>query len=243
MFTARLLAAIFVALWLPGCTQPETARLTVFAAASLRDVLPPLGEAYTRETGMPVDFHFAGSTSLVNQIRGGAPADVLITADLESAESLRPRRSTVVASNVLVLAGPARLGREGWPERLRAAQRLALGNPQTVPAGRYAQEGLMHLGLWDAVSPKVVPCLDVRAAQALVTSGGADVAAVYRTDVGADLVSLWEFPAGSHRPIRYPACVVPGSRQPERAAGLVAFLAGSAGLKAFRQAGFGPPDQ
>ncbi|MBI3927328.1 MAG: molybdate ABC transporter substrate-binding protein [Armatimonadetes bacterium] len=243
-------AGLFLALGLlgAGCAGRHEDRrtLTVFAAASLADALPPLAERFARETGLPVRFHFGSSLSLANQVVHGAPADLVLSASPDVVARLGDRviSSRVLLSNRLVLAGRTGSATPGpWPAALGGpALRLTIGDPETVPAGRYAREALRHLGYWDAVQARLVPALDVRAALALLKGGNVDLAVVYATDLtGMEGVrELYSFPEDSHPPIAYPAVVLRGPRVSE-ASDLVDFLSSEPAYREFQKFGFLPP--
>lgn len=228
---------------------------TVFAAASLTDVMEEIGSAYTATTQTPVRFSFAASSTLARQIESGAPAGVFISADQEWMDYLAARglidtasRADVV-TNALVLVAPAdsslqlqirpgfalaaALGRNG---------RLATGDPDTVPAGRYARAALTALGVWDGIARRVIAADNVRTALNFVALGEAPVGIVYATDArGNDKVRVVDtFPEGTHEPISYPAAAVKNGG--EDAAGFVAFLRGAEAEAIFRKYGFGIPE-
>lgn len=219
MTRSLILAAL---LTLAGSLHGHAAErvLTVFAAASLTDALEEVGEAYGKHSGMPVRFSFAGSSALARQIESGAAADAFISADQEWMDYLAKRDLIVaatradVASNVLVLVAPAdsRLSLKIAPgfalaEGLGRRGRLAMGDPQAVPAGRYAREALTALGVWDGVSRRTIAADNVRTALNFVALGEAPLGIVYATDVrGNDRVRVVDtFPPGLHAPITYPA--------------------------------------
>jgi molybdate transport system substrate-binding protein len=195
----------------------------VFAAASLTDALREIGVEFEARTGTRVLFSFAGSNTLARQILAGAPADVFVSAnrermdELERAGLVRSADRVDLLSNelVVVLASTSRLALRS-PADLLGARRLALGDPEAVPAGIYARQWLEHLGLWDRLRARIVPTLDVRAALVAVDSGAADAGIVYRTDaamarrarVGLEVTG----PAAPR--IVYPAALLAGSSSP-----------------------------
>jgi molybdate transport system substrate-binding protein len=220
--------------------------VVVFAAASLTDALSEIGAAFeARGEGHPV-FSFAGSNDLARQIRAGAPADVFISAsvermaELEGAGLVRAADRVDLLSNRLVVVEA-----KGAPERirvpgdLRGVKRLALGDPEAVPAGIYARQWLTARGLWDGVKEKVVPTLDVRAALAAVASGAADAGIVYRTDAAISprvRVAL-EVPADEGPRIVYAAALVARARGPAPRA-FFRFLRSPEARRAFEEQGF-----
>ncbi len=163
--------------------------LSVFAAASLADALEEIAPAFIADTGHRPVFNLAGSNDLARQIAAGAPADVFFSADaaqmdlVEKAGRVRAVDRVELLSNTLAIVVPADSTLAvGQPSDLLAARRLALADPEAVPAGVYARAWLESQGLWVRLAPRVIPTLNVRAALHAVESGNADVAIVYRTD-------------------------------------------------------------
>ena len=205
----------------PGAADHSRPELLVFAAASLTDALGEIGAGYEARTGVRVLFSFAGSNALARQIRAGAPADVFVSANLARMDELQraglvqPADRVSLLSNRLavVVAGSSDLV-VTKPRDLERARRLALGDPEAVPAGIYARRWLERLGLWERLRERVAPTLDVRAALAAVESGAAEAGIVYRSDVAVAprvRVAL-EVPADEAPRIVYPAAVLASSR-------------------------------
>jgi molybdate transport system substrate-binding protein len=232
--------------------EAEKPALTVFAAASLTNALQELGDGFTRETAIPVRFSFASSSALARQIENGSPADIFFSADLEWMDYLQARnliqRDTRhdVLGNRLVLIAPAeskielKIGAQ-FPLAVALGKgRLATGDPDAVPAGRYAREALTTLGVWNDVADRLIPADSVRSALAFVDRGEAPLGIVYETDALVDkhvrVVDV--FPANSHLPIIYPIALTPAAK-PE-AAKFVAYIRGPAGDAIFKAYGFSP---
>lgn len=253
----RRAALIFLSALLALGAAPAPAGekvLTVFAAASLTDVLQEAGKAYRARTGRLVRFSFAGSSTLARQIEAGAPADVFVSADeqwmdyLEKRGRVAPGTRADVASNALVLVAPAdsavhlAIG-PGFPiaAALGKRGRLATGDPDMVPAGRYARAALESLGAWKEVAARVVPTDNVRAALNFVVQGEAALGIVYATDLAgvAGVREVARFPAASHPPITYPAAAT--VRGGEDAAQFVRFLRGPEARALFERYGFSLP--
>lgn len=184
-----LLGGACLALALRGPGAAAADEVSVFAAASLADALAELGAAFEARSGHRLAFNFGGSNDLARQIRAGAPADVFFSADeaqmdvVERAGRVRPADRVSLLSNTLVVVVPASSGAGlRGPRDLVRVRRLALGDPEAVPAGVYARAWLEAAGLWESLAGKLVPTLNVRAALAAVESGNVDAAVVYRTD-------------------------------------------------------------
>lgn len=231
--------------------DPEKA-ITVFAAASLANALQDLGDAFTKDTSVPVRFSFAASSALARQIENGARADVFFSADLEWMDYLQARSLIQASSrhdilgNQLVLIAPrdSKINLKIAPHFALAAalgkSRLATGDPDSVPVGRYAHEALANLGIWYQVAPRLVRADSVRAALSFVDRGEAALGIVYATDAMIDknvrVVDM--FPADSHMPILYPAALTNGAGA--EAAKFLAYIRGPAGDLTFRHYGFTP---
>jgi molybdate transport system substrate-binding protein len=224
----------------------------VFAAASLQTALNTIAIGWRRETGKQVTFSFAASSALARQMEQGAPADLFASADpdwmkwAEQRNLFRSDTSRTLLGNTLVLIEPADRPAtvlaitQGFP--LAAAigdSRLATGNPQSVPVGRYAQAALTALGVWSEVRPRIAGTDNVRAALALVARGEARFGIVYETDARTEprVRVVGTFPAGSHPPIVYPFAVTAASTHPD-ARGFLDYLRSPAALRIFEAEGF-----
>ncbi len=250
----RALATGLLALAL-GFVAPSRAQasdeLVVAAAASLREAFGELARAFEAAGGPRVQLAFGASSALAQQIRAGAPIDVLAAADLESVEALeaaglaRPANRTLFASNRLVLvATPESVASLRRPEDLRgpAVRRFAVPD-EAVPAGHYAREWLRARGLLDALAPRLLRTEDVRAALAAVDLGNADAALVYATDARLARTARVAFgvPADEGPRIVYAATQVAGSRRPEAARRFLDFLRGETASRLLQAQGFRPP--
>jgi len=218
----RALVAL-VLLTQPGLAAAAgtTAPLTVYAAASLTDALQQVGANFESANRLPVRFSFAASSVLARQVEAGAPADVFFSADAEWMDYLQQRRLIQATSrrnllgNRLALVAPSdsKLELRIAPHfALRAAlgrQRLATGDPDSVPVGRYARAALTSLGVWEEVEGRLVRAENVRGALMFVARGEAPLGIVYETDARLDpkvrIVDL--FPPSSHPPIEYPVAL------------------------------------
>jgi len=200
--------------------------LLVFAAASLTNVLGELSPAWEKSTGVPVKLSFAASSVLARQIEAGGSADIFVSADREWMDYLQTRdlldkssRRNLVG-NRLVLIAPAdsKLDLEIAPGfKLAAALgkgRLATGDPDTVPVGRYARSALTSLGVWGEVADRLVRADNVRSAMMFVARGEVPLGIVYATDalVDSKVRIVDTFPESSHAAITYPAAVMKGAK-------------------------------
>ncbi len=230
-------------------TGPVTAqgRVQVFSAASLEDVMEQIGAAFTHRTGIEVVVVSAGSSTLAQQIAAGAPADVFVSANRDWISFVVQRAGfgsgVELFSNRLVVAGtlqfPGKLETlEDLPGAL-AGRRLALGEPEHVPAGIYARQALESAGIWEDVKDLLAPSANVRAALRLVEAGAAPFGIVYLTDTrNARVRVVLEIDPALHEPIAYMAS--PG---PDANGDVVAFFDFLLGEKAREIAylyGYGP---
>jgi molybdate transport system substrate-binding protein len=229
--------------------------LTVFAAASLQNALEAIDAARRRAGEAPARLAFAASSTLARQIERGAPADVYVSADRDWMHYLAARGRIVegslviVARNrlVLIAAGPSTTPVTIGPafrlaERLGGG-RLALGDPDHVPSGRYAKAALVSLGLWSAVAGRLAPVGNVRVALALVARGEAPLGIVYASDVVAEpsVHVVGTFPPDAHPPIVYPAAIVVGGAR-AAAQRYIAFLRSAPARAEFLRQGFLPAE-
>ena len=175
----------------------DRASILVSAAASLSEALEAIAAPFETEAGTRVLLNVAGSQMLAAQIIEGAPVDVFISADVlqmqRAIDAGRIDAATRVdlLSNQLVVVVPSdRQGRVAAPEDLAdpSIRRIALGDPEAVPAGVYARSYLRSAGIWESVAGKVVPASNVRAALRAVEAGTVDAGVVYRTDVRTSVV-------------------------------------------------------
>lgn len=251
MEPARRALAVFILAFLPWMPA-RAATLTVFAAASLRESLDEAACAFEKASGHVVRISYAASSALAKQIEAGAPAQLFISADgewmdyVESRKLLKGPRVNLLA-NALVLVAPA-----AAVPKLRIAPgfalaaalgdgRLAMADPQSVPAGKYGRAALESLGAWVQVQAKLAPTENVRAALALVARAEAPLGIVYRTDARAEprVAVVDTFPESSHPAIVYPMGVLRDA--PAAADDLAAFLAAPGTRAIWRRHGFELP--
>jgi molybdate transport system substrate-binding protein len=232
-----------------GCASLAAGEVTVFAAASLSDALRELAAAHQQATGDTVRLNLGASSLLARQIQEGAPADLFFSADEAKMDDLAradlietgTRRSLLSNSLVIVVAtdGGPQLGSAQDLAR-PAVRRVAIAEPETVPAGIYAREYLRRQGVWEKITAKIVPTENVRAALAAVESGDVDAGIVYRTDAlsSAKVRIAFEVPRLDGPRISYPIALVKGGANPEGARRFLALLVSPAGKSVFAKYGF-----
>jgi molybdate transport system substrate-binding protein len=247
MKSLRLLLALSLALLGLSARAVE---LAIFAAASLSDALQTLAPAYTAATGDTLRFNFGASGTLARQIKEGAPADVIVSADalrldqLANADMLLPgtRRTLLANTLVLVVTADDTLLTTLADLARPAVKHIALGNPATVPAGSYAKAHLDTLKLWETVQPKAVFLDNVRAVLAAVEAGNADAGIVYKTDaLGSKKIKIAvSVPLAEGPSITYAAAVVKDSKSPGASTTFVNWLATAEAQAVFAKHGFLP---
>jgi molybdate transport system substrate-binding protein len=208
-------------LWQSPATAQED--LTVFAAASLQNAFQEVGQLYQQKTGRAVKFSFAASSALARQIEQGAPAAIFASADEQWMDYLQQRNLIVndtrksLLGNRLVLVVPANSAAKvdlkpnfDFRGLLGADGRWVTGDPGSVPVGRYAQEALTKLGVWDFAQTRLVRAENVRVALAFVERREVAAGVVYETDaaITQKVRVAGVFPADSYTPVSYPVAVV-----------------------------------
>ncbi len=227
----------FAALFCLTTPATQAADVMVFAATSLKESLDAVARQFEAGSGHKVVISYAASSALARQIEAGAPADIFISADLDWVEYLAQRKLTVSASrknlltNEMVLIAPIssnaslKIAPQFPLATALGTGRLALAQPDSVPAGKYGKAALEKLGVWPAVATKIVPAENVRATLMLVARGEAPFGIVYKTDALAErnVKIVDTFAASSHPAIVYPATRIATS-QSEAAAAFFSYL-------------------
>jgi len=221
--------------------------ILVFAAASTTNAVDEVRQRFTRESGIPVQTSYAASSTLAQQIVQGAEADLFISAntrwaDFLAAKGLVARQRNLLANRlVVVLPADSKLEvRKPEDLLLPGIEHLALGDPQTVPAGEYAKAALTRLGLWERIEGKAVPGLDVRHALTYVETGAAEAGIVYATDaaISQKVKVAATIPASLTEPIRYPIVLLNHGAGNPGAERLYVYLASAEAAKVFRKHGY-----
>lgn len=244
----RMLCLLLMVAALPA----SAAELTISAASSLTESFRDIASAYeAAHPGTKVDLNFAASGVLLQQISRGAPVDVLATADTETMAQaakgglLENDSRQIFATNRLVVVVPP--GRRDGPASLAAlagkgVQRVAIGNPDSVPVGRYARAALQDAGLWEAITAKTITTQNVRQSLDYVARGEVDAGFVYASDYQATtgrVVRAFDVPLKT--PIKYPVAVIKDSARAAEARRFVAFVVSPQGQAILRRHGFGAP--
>jgi molybdate transport system substrate-binding protein len=219
-----VLAALIVTTWSLQA-QAQTRDIRVFAAASLRNALDEANAFFLYDNAFNVAVTYGASSALARRIENGEPADVFISADLDSMEYLAQRgliqpdqRDNLVGNKLVIIAGAnsnvaLTIGPNFPLAEALGNGRLAMGDPNSVAAGKYGKAALEALGVWARIEGNVAPAEDVRAALLLVSSGQAPLGIVYSTDAAADknVKIIATFPVSTHPPIVYPIAIATSS--------------------------------
>ncbi|HEY5239328.1 MAG TPA: molybdate ABC transporter substrate-binding protein [Rhizomicrobium sp.] len=228
----------------------HAADVTVFAAASLSDALTEIGKNYEAKTGQHVVFSFAASSALARQIEASKGADIFVSADTDWMDELdskgliaKDTRKNLLG-NSLVLISPAdlkvplKIAPQFALAKALGNGRLAIAEPGSVPAGKYAKAALTSLGVWSDVANHTAPAENVRAALAYVARGEAQFGIVYRTDALAEkkVRIVDTFPETSHAPIVYPAALTKDANANAR--GFLDYVEGADARTVFEKDGF-----
>ncbi len=226
--------------------------LTVSAAASLTNAFPEIGQIFEKQhPGTKVIFNFAASGPLLQQIAQGAPVDVFASADQKTMDQAQEKGLIVPASrknfvsNTLVLIVPqdSKLAVSGLKDLAKPeVKRVGLGNPATVPVGRYTQEALTQAGLWEAVQPKLIMGESVRQVLDYVSRGEVDAGFVFATDAAiakGKVKTVTE--VQGHQPIVYPVALVAASQKQGLGQEFLNLLASPEGMAILTKYGFGKP--
>ncbi|SCY68139.1 molybdate transport system substrate-binding protein [Microvirga guangxiensis] len=235
-------------------TIPAEAKdVVVFAAASLKNALDDAAAAWKRETGKGAVISYAASNALAKQIEAGAPADIFFSADLDwmdyaaSRNLIEPETRVNLLGNSLVLIASkdsnVQVSVQAGSDLAAALGdgRLAMGQVEAVPAGKYGKAALEKIGVWDGVKDRIAQADNVRAALLLVSRGEAPLGIVYKTDALSDpnVRIVAAFPEGTHAPIVYPVAAVRAAPAiDDNAVSFLAFLRSDRAKSFFEKQGF-----
>jgi molybdate transport system substrate-binding protein len=227
--------------------DPKAGEILVFAAASMKPVLDQIGPKFS---GGKLTISYGSSSSLAQQIQNGAPADVFITADpawagkLEETVKVAKREDFLGNSLVLIATPEAAESLKGPEDLLKdSVKHIAIGEPGSVPAGKYAKEALTALGLWNRLSTKFVPAADVRQALLYVERSEAEAGIVYATDAKSvtDVKVIAALDSSLKTPVRYSIVLIDRKDRSSAADEAFAYLLSDESMKAYVAAGFSRP--
>jgi molybdate transport system substrate-binding protein len=249
---AALLSFALVSCLTAASTMVTAADATVFAAASLKEALDEQTKQFEARTGNKVVVSYGASNALARQIDAGAPTDIFISADLDWMDYVDQKHQVVpntrfdLLRNTLVLIAPSssrttlRIAPNFGLAAALGTDKLAMANPESVPAGKYGRSALEKLGVWPSVEKQVARAENVRAALALVSRGEAPFGVVYSTDALSDkrVKIVDTFPPESYPPIVYPAALLVSSKS-AAAKPLLEYLRSAPARSVWERYGFG----
>lgn len=229
-------------------TQVKSTEIMISAAASLKDSLTEIQKNYgQKKLEVKLTINFGASGTLQQQIEQGAPVDLFISAGKSQVDALEQKNLLVKESRVDLLGNDLVLvtGKDNSKitsidDLTKAAEKVSIGTPESVPAGKYAQEALNNLKLWDALQPKLVMAKDVTSVLNYVETGNADAGFVYRSDAQnstkVKVVSV--VPENSHKPIVYPAAILSATKNKQVTEEFLKYLQSSDAQQVFTKYGF-----
>ncbi len=248
----RVCVAVVFLLCVPGAALAQ--EITLSVAISMKEAVETLGRQFMQSRpGVTLRYNFGSSGELQKQIEAGAPVDLFISAAQRQMDELQQKglvdaaTRRVFARNLLVVIKPASSALDiSKPADLAGpkVQRIAIGNPKTVPVGQYTEESLKSVGLWDQLQPKLVFAENVRQTLDYVARGEVEAGFVYATDMAvrsSQVAEAFRPAEDSYRPVTYPAAVVKASRQPALARAFIDLLVSQEGQAALSRLGFQPP--
>lgn len=256
-YLAGFLALFTTAILLAGCqqnttttkAQKSTVELNVSAAASLKDALGDVQKAYAKKhPEVKLTFNLGSSGTLQQQIEQGAPTDLFISAGKKQMDALETKGLLLEKSKVNLLGNELVVVVSKDNNKAKAMSDLAktdinkigIGTPETVPAGKYAQDSLIAAKLWTTLQPKFVQAKDVREVLTYVETGNAEAGFVYKSDaqISSKVKIAFAVPANLHKPIVYPAAIIKASKKINATKDFRKFLQSDQAMKIFVKYGF-----
>jgi len=228
----------------------ETTELTISAAVSLTDALEEMQTSFEKEHNVKMKFNLGSSGTLAQQIEQGAPADIFISANEEWMDKLAAKkliktdsRKDVTENRIVLITSkdnPAKVSDIKALSNKNVSQ-IAIGNPESVPAGKYTEQVLNHLKKWDGLKDKFIMAKDVRQVLTYTETGNADVGFVYASDAKvSDKVKVLDTAdAAWHEPIIYPGAIVADTKQAKTAQTFMDYITSKEGQEILQKYGFG----
>lgn len=238
-----------------GSSEPsvESVELTISAAASLTDALGEIQKIYASKSGnIKLVFNFGASGALQQQIEQGAPADLFLSAATKNMKALVDKglidsgeQQNLLANELVAVVPYDSESNIASEQDLQKAELkiIAIGIPESVPAGNYAKEALTNAKLWDSLQAKMVQAKDVRQVLQYVETGNADLGFVYKTDAltSSKVKIAFDVDASSYSPVNYPIGIVKATKHTEEAKAFYDFLQTDEALDVFKKYGFSIP--
>lgn len=260
-----LVLVLIVSLFIAGCSdktneelssdssedknKTKPTELTVSAAISLTDALHDIQEIYEKENNVKLTFNFGGSGTLAQQIQQGAPVDVFISANQDWMDTLEEEdalidstRDNVTENSLVLITGKDSSIEYESMEDISAddIDQIAIGNPESVPAGNYTKQTLENIDLWNELEDKLILAKDVRQVLTYVESGNADIGFVYASDaLTSDQINILTHSESSwHDPITYPGAIISDTKNEDEATEFLNFLFSDEAQKIMEDYGF-----
>jgi molybdate transport system substrate-binding protein len=251
---ASFVLALICALGIPAEIFSEPAHeITVSAAISLKNAFEEIGKRYAAgNKDVNVNFNFGASGDLMAQVKGGAPVDVFASAALKDMDDLDSagfvmkdtRKNFVANSVVLIVPSTSRIALSSFEDLKKAeVKKIAVGNPKTVPVGRYSDETFQYYKISDMIQAKLIFAENVRQVLDYVARGEVDAGVVYSTDAMVkrqEVKIIATAPESSHKPVIYPIAVVKGTKDEKAAKSFIAIVTSDEGRKILSKYGFKP---
>ncbi|HML37811.1 MAG TPA: molybdate ABC transporter substrate-binding protein [Bacillota bacterium] len=233
----------------PAAPTDKAVDVNISAAASLTEALGEIQQEYKKESNANLQFNFGASGSLQQQIQEGAPCDLFISASKANMDTLEDgglivadSRKDLLGNKLTLIAAAEKADTIKGYDALTTDKvtSIAVGTPETVPAGKYAKQSLEKLGVWDQIQSKIVYGKDVKGVLEYVDTGNADCGFVYKTDalLMKSGVVVMDMPEDSHDPIVYPAALIKDSAQQDAASKFYDFLKSDFSRGVFEKYGF-----
>ncbi len=251
--SSLLVIGCLIALLAMGNVNAQSAEIAVSAAISLKEAFQEMGRLYeSKNAGAKVVFNFGASGDLAKQIEGGAPVDIFASAApkdmnlLEEKSMISAGSRADFAKNSVVLIQPlsSKLEIRKFEDLMKPEiKKISIGNPQSVPAGRYAQEILTHFKIWDSMKDKLIFAENVRQVLDYIVRNEVDAGIVYLTDAKSkekDVRIVATAPPESHKPVIYPLGVIKDSKNEASAKAFIALILSEEGGKILQKYGFEP---
>ncbi|GMX64869.1 molybdate ABC transporter substrate-binding protein [Paenibacillus elgii] len=231
----------------------EKVELIISAAASLTDALKEIQAAYeSKNTGIKLNFNFGASGALQQQIEQGAPADVFLSAAAKNMKALvdkqlvdAAQQKNLLVNELVVVVPEGGKAKVGTVDDLAKPEvkHVAIGEPESVPAGGYAKEALTNAKQWDALQPKLVMAKDVRQVLTYVESGNAEAGFVYKTDAltSKKVKIAFSVDSKTYKPVEYPAGIVKATKHAKEAEAFYTYLQSKEAADVFSKYGFTIP--
>lgn len=233
----------------PEKPTDEAVEINVSAAASLTEALTEIQSEYAKKSNGSIVFNFAGSGALQKQIQEGAPCDLFLSASKENMDVLEEAglvvadtRKDLLGNTLTLIASKEKKDviKDDTYLNKEDVTSISIGTPDSVPAGKYAQETFEKMGIWQDIQPKLILGKDVKQVLEYVETGNVDCGLVYKSD--AKLlktgVIVCDMPEDSHSPIVYPTALMTEAAQPEAAKAFYEFLQSDYANKVFEKYGF-----